>query len=173
MFNGFVTPCQYNQPYTYINRIEIEAVDAISTLKDYKYTYINGEESTVKVVSIIRRLMNVANVSGSVYIPKNGNRCNKARTQNLPPMDEEYINEGIFFDDEGEAEDCYTCLEEICNFYGLSCIPDGEDIYFVDYELIDSDKPDNNLFVDITANNNSVTVNLNGSITKDDYSGDD
>ena len=173
LFNGFVTPCQYNQPYTYINRIEIEAVDAISTLKDYKYTYITGEESTVKVVSIIRRLMNVANVSGSVYIPKNGNRSNKARTNNLPPMDEEYINEGIFFDDEGEAEDCYTCLEEICNFYGLSCIPDGEDIYFVDYELIDSDKPDNNLFVDITANNNSVTVNLNGSITKGDYSGDD
>lgn len=32
VFFGYVTPCQYNQPLLYNNEIEIESVDALSTL---------------------------------------------------------------------------------------------------------------------------------------------
>ena len=37
LFWGYVTPCAYSQPYNYLNTIEIEAVDALSTLQDYQY----------------------------------------------------------------------------------------------------------------------------------------
>lgn len=68
LFYGYVTPCQYNQPYLYNNEIEIEAVDAISTLQDFKYSYLNGKESSVAIMDIIKKLMEIAGYSGKIYM---------------------------------------------------------------------------------------------------------
>ena len=37
LFYGYLTPCEYNQPFTYLNELELEAIDAVSTLKDFRY----------------------------------------------------------------------------------------------------------------------------------------
>lgn len=168
LFYGYVTPCQYNQPYLYNNEIEIEAVDAISTLQDFKYSYLNGKESSVAIMDIIKKLISIAGYSGKIYMQYNGNKLKVLQT----PTQFEYINDDIFFEDDGEASDCYAVLEEICNFYGISCIPYGNDVFFVDYQVIAYVEDDNLLYTDLKSLVNS-TFYITDSITREDYAGDD
>lgn len=168
LFYGYVTPCQYNQPYLYNNEIEIEAVDAISTLQDFKYSYLNGKESSVAIMDIIKKLMEIAGYSGKIYMQYNGNKLKVLQI----PAQFEYINDDIFFEDDGEASDCYAVLEEICNFYGISCVPYGNDVFFVDYQVIAYVEDDNLLYTDLKSLVNS-TFYITDSITKEDYAGDD
>lgn len=168
LFYGYVTPCQYNQPYLYNNEIEIEAVDAISTLQDFKYSYLNGKESSVAIMDIIKKLMEIAGYSGKIYMQYNGNKLKVLQI----PTQFEYINDDIFFEDDGEASDCYAVLEEICNFYGISCVPYGNDVFFVDYQVIAYVEDDNLLYTDLRSLVNS-TFYITDSITKEDYAGDD
>lgn len=170
LFYGYVTPCQYNQPYLYNNEIEIEAVDAISTLQDFKYSYLNGKESSVAIIDIIKKLMEIAGYSGKIYMQYNANKMRAAL--NYTPTQFEYINDDIFFEDDGEASDCYAVLEEICNFYGISCVPYGNDVFFVDYQVIAYVEDDNLLYTDLKSLVNS-TFYITDSITKEDYAGDD
>lgn len=168
LFYGYVTPCQYNQPCLYNNEIEIEAVDAISTLQDFKYSYLNGKESSVAIMDIIKKLMEIAGYSGKIYMQYNGNKLKVLQI----PTQFEYINDDIFFEDDGEASDCYAVLEEICNFYGISCVPYGNDVFFVDYQVIAYVEDDNLLYTDLKSLVNS-TFYITDSITKEDYAGDD
>lgn len=168
LFYGYVTPCQYNQPYLYNNEIEIEAVDAISTLQDFKYSYLNGKESSVAIMDIIKKLIDIAGYSGKIYMQYNGNKLKVLQI----PTQFEYINDDIFFEDDGEASDCYAVLEEICNFYGISCVPYGNDVFFVDYQVIAYVEDDNLLYTDLKSLVNS-TFYITDSITKEDYAGDD
>lgn len=168
LFYGYVTPCQYNQPYLYNNEIEIEAVDAISTLQDFKYSYLNGKESSVAIMDIIKKLMEIAGYSGKIYMQYNGNKLKVLQI----PTQFEYINDDIFFEDDGEASDCYAVLEEICNFYGISCVPYGNDVFFVDYQVIAYVEDDNLLYTDLKSLVNS-TFYITDNITKEDYAGDD
>ena len=170
LFYGYVTPCQYNQPYLYNNEIEIEAVDAISTLQDFKYSYLNGKESSVAIMDIIKKLMEIAGYSGKIYMQYNANKMWAAL--NYTPTQYEYINDAIFFEDDGEASDCYAVLEEICNFYGISCVPYGNDVFFVDYQIIANVGDDDLLYTDLKSLAYS-TFYITDSITKEDYAGDD
>lgn len=170
LFYGYVTPCQYNQPYLYNNEIEIEAVDAISTLQDFKYSYLNGKESSVVIMDIIKKLMEIAGYSGKIYMQYNANKMWAAL--NYTPTQFEYINDDIFFEDDGEASDCYAVLEEICNFYGISCVPYGNDVFFVDYQVIAYVEDDNLLYTDLKSLVYS-TFYTTDNITKEDYAGDD
>lgn len=170
LFYGYVTPCQYNQPYLYNNEIEIEAVDAISTLQDFKYSYLNGKESSVAIMDIIKKLMEIAGYSGKIYMQYNANKMWAAL--NYTPTQYEYINDDIFFEDDGEASDCYAVLEEICNFYGISCVPYGNDVFFVDYEVIANVGDNDLLYTDLKSLAYS-TFYITDSITKEDYAGDD
>jgi len=63
-------------------------------------------------------------------------------------------------------------LEEICNFYGISCIPYGKDVFFVDYEVIANVGDNDLLYTDLKSLAYS-TFYITDSITKEDYAGDD
>nr|DAE49742.1 MAG TPA: hypothetical protein [Caudoviricetes sp.] len=39
-------------------------MDAISTLQDFKYSYLNGKESSVAIMAIIKKLISIAGYSG-------------------------------------------------------------------------------------------------------------
>lgn len=170
LFYGYVTPCQYNQPYLYNNEIEIEAVDAISTLQDFKYSYLNGKESSVAIMDIIKKLISIAGYSGQIYMQYDANKMKAAK--DYTPTQFEYINDAVFYEDSGEASDCYAVLEEICNFYGISCVPYGNDVFFVDYEVIASSSDEELSYTDLKSLATS-TFHIPGNITKEDYAGED
>lgn len=121
-------------------------------------------------MDIIKKLIDIAGYSGKIYMQYNANKMRAAL--NYTPTQFEYINDDIFFEDDGEASDCYAVLEEICNFYGISCVPYGNDVFFVDYQVIAYVEDDNLLYTDLKSLVYS-TFYTTDNITKEDYAGDD
>jgi hypothetical protein len=95
LFFGYMTPCEYNQPYLYLNEIELEAVDAVSTLQDFKYKYLNNYSSSrVSIASVVKYcLSNIAGYRGGIFVPWLGLRMKAAWKNNFYPMELEYISE--------------------------------------------------------------------------------
>lgn len=130
-FHGYVTPCMYTSSYTYIDTIEIEAVDALSTLQYYDFTYSNGSTAqNVPLMSILKRACTLAGYKEDLRWVETFN--------NYSIESDLCINEGNFFDDDEEHSPWkwYEVVEEICKFLGWSCIPQGDKVYFVDYRYI-------------------------------------
>ena len=181
LFFGYLTPCEYNQPYLYLNEIELEAVDAVSTLQDYKYKYQNGSTSSiVSIASVLKYCLNtVAGYTGGVFVPRNGLKMKKAQELAYCPTEMEFISEEAFMDDD-DSMTCYEVLEEICNFYNVSLVPYGEDVYLIDYELVAKHNVNHSWlqasnylgFKNLTANTNKQ-VYIPGSVVITDYCGDD
>lgn len=175
LFFGYLTPCEYNQPYLYLNEIELEAVDAASTLQDFKYELLNTSDSSVRTVASIVTycLHDIAGYTGGIYVPEYGLKSNKAHLNNFYPMEIECISEEIFIDDD-ETLSCYKVLEEICKFYNLSLVPYGDDVYFIDYKVISksSFNNENISWKDLVTNQVLQTL-VTKTIGKDDYAGDD
>lgn len=139
LFFGYLTPCEYNQPYLILNEIELEAVDALSSLQDFRYTYQNGESAElVSVSSILQNLLkDVAGYPGGIYMQKLAMQMKKGHDDGFYPTQFEFIAEDMFFgDDEDDTKTCYEVLEEICKYFCISACPLGEDVYFVDYEAV-------------------------------------
>ena len=174
LFSGYMTPCQYNQPYNYLNPIELEAVDGISILKNYKYTYINGSTSELKYVKdiVMNIIYSVSGYRGNTYLAKKRLRFAGSSADTMYMK----ISEAAFFKDD-EAMSCYEVLEEICRFLNLSLVPYGREVYFIDYEVVANHSGQ---YVDYIIVNNS-TVSLAQIeqkftpriIEKNDYAGDD
>lgn len=175
LFYGYLTPCEYNQPLLYLNEIELEAVDAASSLQDFKYELVNAPDSSIRTVASIVTycLHDIAGYTGGIYVPEYGLKSYKAYLNNFYPMEIECISEEIFIDDE-ETLSCYEVLEEICNFYNLSLVPYGDDVYFIDYKVISNSSSDNEniLWKDLVTNQVLQTL-VTKTIEKDDYAGDD
>lgn len=182
LFYGYLTPCQYNQPYVYLNEIELEAVDAVSTLQDFKYEKQGTTSSIVSIQSIIQNaLNNVAGYKGGIYIPKLGLRMKSSWDSSIYPTEKEFISESAFFDDDDEAMSYYEVLEEICKFYNMTLVPVGNDVFFLDYEVISKYgisyswlTQDNNYQTwKNILNNYQKQILIPKYITKDDYCGDE
>ena len=182
LFYGYLTPCEYNQPYLYLNVIELEAVDAVSTLQDFKYELVNSSESNIRTIKdiVVYCLYNIAGYNGGIYIPQFGLKSQKAFNNGFYPMEIECLSEEIFVGDKEEDNlSCYEVLEEICNFYNLSLVPYGNDVYFIDYSVVkETDyryQLGNNTDIkwkDLRLNQ-IIPTNTSKFINKEDYAGDD
>lgn len=146
VFVGYATPAQYNQPYTYLDEIEIEAVDCLSTLKDFKFEYQGWKAEVRSIKQIVLNCINKSGLPNSGHIYVQYDACMSAENQEgarannkaFPPMWNEFINEEAFFEDNEDHDplSCYEVLEEICKFYNMTLVPYGNDLYFVDYNTI-------------------------------------
>ena len=200
VFKGYVTPCQYNQPYTYLDEVEVECVDALSTLQDFRFEYQNNKAEVRSIKQIVLNCLAKSGISnsGHVYVQYDAN-CSadnvdqgRANNKAWPPFWNEFINEEAFFEnnEDHDALSCYEVLEEICKFYNMSLIPYGDDVYFVDYNtIITYDKEHSGSgwtnvatttlkFSDLrTGNSNTpptrADIDIPRTIQKDDYAGED
>jgi len=142
IFYGFLTPCEYNQPYIYLNQLELEAVDALSTLKDFKYLPISNNKIN-KMSDLLKYALITEAGYQNVYIPYMGNKAWEQNNYNYDiqfPTNLEYLSDVLFKesdkDEELEYKDWYTIIEEICKFFGLSAVPYGESVYLIDYKIV-------------------------------------
>lgn len=178
LFFGYLTPCQYNQPYNYLNEIELEAVDAVSVLKDFKFSYLNGSDAQLLLVKdIVKRLINnIAAYDGNIYIPDERLKMNVERNSGATLY--ERISEEAFMGDDDPLT-CYEVLEEICNLHNLSLVPYGRNVYFLDYELIakagttSTDALNNLKYYNINSNGYITISNTVRSLVKNDYAGEE
>ena len=142
LFEGYVTPFNYNQSYISLDEISIEAVDSISVLKEIKYTpLIQNNDQLLDVAYVLKRgLIDVAGYNYRLWVPKDSVSATYGTdvTGNyikLPATVGEKISESAFKDENDEYMSWYEIIEEICRFYCLSCTPSDGGIYFIDYKL--------------------------------------
>lgn len=172
-FFGYLTPNSYNQGYTYIDNVSLEAIDAVSVLKEFKYSTVGNIPTYQKAIDIVVRLLRNAGYDGMLYIPNsytslNGSANNTA-VQNI------YISEGNFFDDDDDRTPWtqYEVLEEIMRYLGWSLCPFGDDVYCIDYKMVKNSSngmsySSYEIATGIRANAN-VNLNSNIVINKDAY----
>lgn len=130
IFEGFVTPYIYNQPYAnYLDVIQVEAVSKLSTLKDIDYYTITENLNITSVANILKHLF----INGAKYNPDTFEvRYMLSYSESLADFK---ISEGNFFDD----DDTHTpwkmedVLSEICKYFGVSCFEWEGVIFLVDY----------------------------------------
>lgn len=148
IFRGYLTPCQYDQTFTYLDSITLECVDAISTTKDYDWINDGKYHSFLDIILFILddcgyqgrlyvpRSYNAIN--GSTYVYKNGIRYSLIDDNGRPINDILGFIEassGNFVDDD-EAHTPwkqYEVLEEMLKFLNWSLVPDGDNVWLVDY----------------------------------------
>lgn len=131
---GYTTPNLYSMGYeNEVEEIEIECIDALSTLQYYNYTPLSGTKSIVSLLSIINKLMTKCNAYSYFYISNNLQLTSSSAECLSSKL---YISEQNFFDEDNEPMKLDEVLVEICKFLGLTCIADGNSVYFLDYDAI-------------------------------------
>lgn len=134
---GYVTPNVYSQPYSPVDDIlEIECVDGLSTLKNIKYTTINDECEIVSFYQLFQHCLTQTNTIGRLHIT---NAIQKKLESSFTFLDELFINEKNFFDEDNEAMMVSEVLEEILKYLNLTLYARGGDAYIIDYDAIVSD----------------------------------
>lgn len=137
IFRGYLTPCTYDQSYTYLDTIQLEAVDAISTCKDFKWINTNKYES---FFDIIISILKSVGYKGNLYIPRTYSHINEtAITGDV--LDKLFASSTNFLDDNEERTPWteYAVLEEIMKFLGWSLCPYGDDVWCIDYRATAND----------------------------------
>ena len=173
LWTGYVTPNLYDQGFSkHIEEVEIECIDALSTLQYYKYN--TDEKATVTLWHIINKIIGQCHAYSKFFISDN---TQLSRTGNSCIAQQLYISEANFFDDKQDGETdkdvAWTCkevLEQICQYLGLTAVADGDSVYFLDYDAI---KAGINTYWRFTVDNENgtkVTVAQNKAITGGDFS---
>jgi len=107
----------------------LEFVSCLSTLKNIKYSFINSTPKIQTIQAILYNIFQKTGYSGNILYPINS-------------LDKELtyykLSEANFIEDDAEATpwSCFEVLEEICKFFGWSCVDYGPDLYLIDYETI-------------------------------------
>lgn len=174
VWTGYTTPNLYDMGFVEEREeVEIECIDALSTLQYIKYN--TDRKAVSSFLNIIRKLLQSCNAYKNFYV-SNNIQLQKNGTE--PILDKLFISEENFFDkkedEETDDEVAWTMqevLEEICQYLGLTAVADGDSVYFLDYDAI---KHGRNTYykysVDDAAAPTLETISFSKTITAEDYS---
>lgn len=175
-WTGYVTPNLYDMGFDeYLEEISVECIDALSTLQYIKYTPVTQQKDITSFISIIDHIIKQCNAYKYFYVSDNIQSTvdgSESITENL------YISEQNFFNekDEGQTDNdvAWTCkevLEEICKFLGVTCIAEGDSVYFIDYDAVKSGRNSYYRYnVDDPTKSKLITISATKKITASDYS---
>ena len=179
IFNGFVEPNTYSQPYVSLDEFSINCIDALSALQYYNYkdatpnTY-DGLKLTSGTVSFKSMLIGalttaLGNSNFNVYYD-----CSKATTEGREQtiFDDLGISESYIF---GETyDDIWTYEEvvsEIMQYLNLHIIQQGNDFYVFDWNTLKSRR---NIWYNIKTNTSAYLPSTkNVTITGEMHGADD
>lgn len=174
LWTGYATPNLYDMGFNEESEeVEIECIDALSTLQYIKYSSTN--KSVVTFLDIIRKVLKSCNAYNYFYVSNNTQLTDNGTATILDKL---YISENNFFekkeDDETDDDVAWTnqeVLEEICQYLGLTAIADGDSVYFLDYDAIKNGMNSYYKYaVNTTATPTLETISYNKTITASDYS---
>lgn len=173
-WTGYVTPNLYDMGFVEEReQIDIECIDALSTLQYIKYQTNN--KSVVSFLNIIRKVLKSCNAYTGFYVTDN---VQVTKDANDTILDKLFISENNFFDtksdDETDEDVAWTMkdiLEEICQYLGVTAVADGDSVYFLDYDAI---KTGNTTYFYYSLSNSNVPTRVTKQhtkkITASDYS---
>lgn len=134
---GYVTPNLYSQSYEYdLEELELECIDALSTLQYYDYTPIdNGRKQILAIKDLLCYCLNKCNAYKAFYFSGIYTTGDKLDDYLLSHT---YISEQNFFDEEDKPMTFQQVLEEVCKFFNVTAVAIGENVYFINYDAIKS-----------------------------------
>ena len=122
---GYVTPNIYNQNYLQKKfELEVECIDALSILYNIKYTVEDKQPRTF--ADIINKAVIATGYDFNLFF-------DDFAEYNL---DQLYISDSNWFDEEGESMSYKDILENILQYLNLTMYQWQDNIYIVDYNLI-------------------------------------
>ena len=129
---GFATPNTYSQSYELEEHLcQLECQDGLSVLQYYKYErFGNGLVSFLDIIlkwAKFLRCYKTIYISDAVYVPL-VNQRNIIEAVN--------IKEQNFFDEDGEADDMLSILENMFCYLSLTCVPFQDKLYILNYDAI-------------------------------------
>lgn len=160
VFMGYITPNAYSQGYSsYLEEIEVQAVDGISTLEYFNYE--TDVKTIVSFLSIIDKCLAKCNCYSTVIYPKSM-RLNETDSGDF--LSQLYINENNFFDDDSEqsAWKLKDVLDELLKFLGLSLTIYNNEVILLDYDYI---RAGGNQYWKHTINGATTTIQLSDDYT--------
>lgn len=167
---GYTTPNIYSNGFENdIEEIEIEAIDALSTLQYYDYKPINGtSKEIVSFKDILLSLFRKCNAYSNFYFSDN---IQLSLDDDRNILDLLYISEQNFYEDneDEEAWKMQDVLESICKYFGMTCMAENGCIFIFDYDAIYSN---NNGYykIDIyTKKETYTTIKYHTHITPSSY----
>lgn len=139
---GYLTPKIYDMAYeNCYETIQLEGADCLSNLQYSKYEEMNGR-GIVSIKSILDKACDscgeltgywwgrTKKVDGSVMLPS-----------------QLYIPEqNFYYNDTDGSWDLQEVVEEICRFFGFTCLQYGTHLYFVDYQALKDNETINYTF---------------------------
>ena len=173
-WTGYLTPNVYNNSWVGGNQLmEVEAIDALSTLQYYKYEPVGGSKAIVSFTDIISSILTRCNAYSKFYFSTNTN-LSSAYTDSF--IDHLVISEENFFDEKNDGEEdsdvswtMQEVLEEICQYMGVTAIAFRDCVYFLDYDAI---KAGINTYYEYSVGGKTgklVTLTSNYAISSDTY----
>lgn len=127
-WQGYLTPNIYTQSYeASIEELELEAIDGLSTLQYYKYKPINGTKEIVSFKDLLTYLFKQCNCYGHFQFPNN---------IGFDTIDDFYISEQNFFDEDDEPMTCQEVLEELCRYMGVTAVAINTVVYLIDPDYL-------------------------------------
>lgn len=146
IFFGYLTPNVYDQDYTYLDTVQLEIREAISTLQDYKFSSQGIYPSYQTIISTILSFLKECGYEGSLYVPNTYTQLNGSDVNDI--LSKLYVSEANWFEDTEEHKPLmkYEVLEEMLKFFNWSLCPFGMDVYLIDYRA--------------SANSNTVSYNV-------------
>ena len=136
---GYVTPNLYDMGFREEREeIEIECIDALSTLQYIKYQADDKEVKSFQ--DILVKILTNCNAYSAFYI-SNNIQLTKDGSDTI--LDKLFVSEFNFFDkkedketDEEVAWTMQEVLQEICQYLGVTAVADGDEVYLLDYDAI-------------------------------------
>lgn len=178
---GYATPNLYSQGYDHSREdVEIQCVDGLATLKNIKYS--TTKRAIVSLMYIFNKCLYACGCYTKFYVSSATQLFKSGETagSEIEMMGILYVSEELFFDekkdDETDDDVAWTMdkvLEEICQYLGLTCVGDGDCVYFIDYDAL---KAGYNKYFEytigstITAPTATTTVSFNKTVTGTDIS---
>lgn len=165
---GFITPNIYNSDYTErYNKLDLEFIDSISNLANYNYTYVIGKQAITSFYDIIVHILNKVDtekIISNIYV-QNSRQINGSTDL----LNELFINERNFYDEEEESEKCKDVLEYIASYLGMTIIQFENSLYLVDYETFNKSSytgfirysRTGNVATRVTLSSNTININEN------------
>jgi len=159
---GYLTPNMYSMGFENVyEAIELECIDGLSTLENFKYSNINGSyKDVVSFESLILNIIKKTNCYSEIYLPQTVQLS--LSTNNV--FRELHISEQNFFDGDGEPMTYKEVLSEVLKFLGLTAVAFGNKVFILDYDGI---KNNYNTYLKYSTTNNFSSYTYTTSSTLD------
>lgn len=138
-WSGYVEPNLYSQDFNkYYENIEINAVDALSSLDYFKYeTVEEGKKGIVSLGNVVyTAVQKAAGDYTKLHIIMSNQRSDYDPLNPECVLNKMYISEQNFFDEDGIPMTYKEVLEEILQYMGYTMIAFKDSIYILDYDAI-------------------------------------